>query len=175
LLYGWAGNLALASAWYATVTSTTAPNLLFPENISFAAMWAKWIGTGPLAAGLAAASGVAALMLAVVVWRRRAGISRPAYLEVSLLLLLMPLVSPQGWDYVLLAALPGFTCLIDRFKERPRAWQWVTAVGFLLTSLTIFDVLGRQLYFQAMALSVVSVGAVLLAASLAHLRLRALA
>ena len=138
-------------------------------------MWAKWIGAGPLAAGLATASAAAILTLAAVVWWRRAGINRPAYLEVSLLLLLMPLVSPQGWDYVLLAALPGFMCLIDRFKERPRTWQWITVLGFLLTSLTIFDLLGRHLYLQAMGVSVVSVGAVLLAASLAHLRLRRLA
>ena len=175
LLYGWAGNLALTSAWYATVTSTTAPNLLFPENISFAAMWAKWIGSGPLAAGLAGASGIAVLVLAAVVWLRRLTVGRPAFLEVSLLLLLMPLVSPQGWDYVLLAALPGFMCLIDRFRERTRIWQGVTALGFLLTSFTIFDVLGRHLYLQAMALSVVSVGAVLLAASLADLRWRRMA
>ena len=41
--YGWNGNLTLLHEWYRTVTETTEPNLLTPENISFASMWAKWI------------------------------------------------------------------------------------------------------------------------------------
>ena len=53
LVYGWTGNLDLLAAWFRTVTETTAPNLLVADNISLAAMWAKWIGAGPLAAALA--------------------------------------------------------------------------------------------------------------------------
>jgi hypothetical protein len=114
-------------------------------------------------------------VVAAVVWWRRGPIARPEYLEISLLLLLVPLLSPQGWDYVLLAALPAFVCLLDRFREIGPGWRAVTIVGFLLTSLTIFDVLGRALYMRAMAASVISVGALLLTAGLAHLRWRRLA
>ena len=44
VVYGWQGNLALLGEWYRTVTQTTSPNLLTSENISFAAVWARWIG-----------------------------------------------------------------------------------------------------------------------------------
>lgn len=44
-----------------------------------------------------------------------------------------------------------------------------------MTSFTIFDLVGRRVYADLMAVSVVSVGAVLLMTSLAHLRGRALA
>jgi len=74
LVYGWSGNLQLLVGWYQTVTSSTGPNLLGADNISLAAMWAKWIGPGQAASALAVGSTVAALGLAVAVWRRRRGI-----------------------------------------------------------------------------------------------------
>ena len=81
VFYGWQGNLHEIAAWYRTVTDTSAPNLLVPENISLATMWAKWIGVGPLAARLAIATGVAAL--AVVGLRRSAGGARSASRAIS--------------------------------------------------------------------------------------------
>ncbi len=52
-VYGWSGNLEQVRGWYRTVTDTTAPNLLAPENVSVATMWAKWLGPGPQASSLA--------------------------------------------------------------------------------------------------------------------------
>jgi hypothetical protein len=174
-VYGWKGNLDLLAAWYRTVTATTAPNILFPENISLAALWAKWIGPGTAASALGGLSAVALLGLWTALWFRRRAVREPAYLEVAFLLLLVPLISPQGWDYVLLLAAPAFVCLVDRFRDMSMAWRAVTAAGFVLTSLTIYDILGRALYAQLTQWSVVTVGAVALAASLARLRWRALA
>jgi hypothetical protein len=51
----------------------------------------------------------------------------------------------------------------------------VALTGVCLTSFTIFDLLGRSLYFQLMQLAGVSVGAVLIATCLARLRWRQLA
>ena len=48
----------------------------------------------------------------------------PEYLECALLMLLIPLVSPQGWDYVLLLATPAVVCLVDRWREFPTIWRW---------------------------------------------------
>jgi hypothetical protein len=174
-VYGWRGNVDLLAAWYRTVTDTTAPNLLFPENISLAAMWAKWLNPGPVASALAALSTAALLGVWTLLWFKRRAVHEPAYLEVAFLLLLVPLISPQGWDYVLLMAAPAFVCLVDRFRDMSMAWRAITATGFALTSLTIFDILGRTLYGRLTAWSVVTVGAVALAASLTRLRWRALA
>jgi hypothetical protein len=138
-------------------------------------MWAKWIGVGPAAAGLGAMTTVASLAVAVVLWARRGRVSRPGFLEVGYLLLLIPLISPQGWDYVLLVATPAIVCLVDRFRGSPRGWQIATASGFLLTSFTIYDLLGRTFYASLMSLSVITLGALLLAASLVRLRLTAAA
>jgi Glycosyltransferase family 87 len=174
-VYGWAGNLDQLAGWYRTVTQTTGPNLLGSENVSLATMWAKWIGSGPAATVLAAATGLLTLVVAVVVWRQRTRVRQPAYLEVGLLMLLVPLLSPQGWDYVLLLATPALLCLVDRWRDVTPAWRLATGTAIGLMSFTIFDLLGRWLYTRLMALSVVTICALIMLAALAHLRARALA
>ena len=175
VVYGWQGNLALLGEWYRTVTQTTSPNLLTSENISFAAVWARWIGIGPTAAALAAATVATGLAGAVLIWARRDKVTRPGFLELGYLLLLIPMISPQGWDYVMIAATPAMVVLVDRFRERSTAWQIITAAGFLLTSFMIYDLLGRWLYLTLLGMSGITIGGVLLAASLVRLRLSAAA
>jgi hypothetical protein len=172
--YGWTGNLDLLAGWYRTVTGSTESNLLGADNVSLAAMWAKWIGVGAPAAALATITTGAALGLVATVWVRRSQISSPEYLEFSLLMLLVPLLSPQGWDYVLLLGTPAVICLVDRWSEMGREWRLATAVALALMGLTIFDVMGRELYGRFMALSVVSAAAICAAVSLAYLRWKTL-
>lgn len=173
--YGWHGNLEELTAWFRTVTGTTGPNLFFPENISLASMWARWLGPTRTAAILGAASGAAALAFPLVAVARRRNIVEPLYLELGLLMLLIPLLSPQGWDYVLIIAVPAMMCLIDRQREMSRTWRVVTIAAIALVSFTIFDLMGRALYQSLMSLSVVTIGTLLLIASLTHLRWRQLA
>lgn len=185
VVYGWQGNLDLLAAWWRTVTDSTAPNLLGADNVSLAATWAKWLGPGALASALAAASALALLGVVGLMmrWRRRA--QEPAYLECAALLLLVPLVSPQGWDYVLLLGTPAVACLVDRFTGvkaggpsvplMPLAWRVVTALALGVMSFTLFDVLGRELYAQAMAVNIVAVAAIVLVLCLAEVRRRGVA
>jgi Glycosyltransferase family 87 len=175
LVYGWTGNANLVVEWYRTVIETTAPNLLLAENVSIATMWAKWLGPGALASGMAAAT--VAVAVVGVAWAvgRRSRVPAPAYLEFGLLMLLVPLISPQGWDYVLLVATPAVVCLVDRFSEMTPPWRAATAVAAGLMSFTIFDLLGRALYSRLMAVNIVSVAALVLFVSLTHVRARGLA
>jgi hypothetical protein len=173
--YGWNGNLTLLHEWYRTVTATTEPSLLSPENISFASMWTKWIGSGAAAAGLALASAVGAVTAGLFVMSQRHQVAEPNYLESAYFVVLIPLLSPQGWDYVLVLALPAYMCLVDRWRELSPSWRAAALAGFLLTSFTIFDLLGRPLYVLLMRLAAVSVGAVVVAACLIRLRWQAVA
>ena len=173
--YGWQGNINLLQEWFRTVSQTTAPNLLFRENISFASMWAKWIGAGFVASSLAMLSCVAAVGAGWLATRRRGLVAEPAFLEASFFFVLIPLLSPQGWDYVLLLALPAYVCLVDRWSETSPAWRAVAMTGFVLTSFAFYDFMRRTLYFLLMDYGATTVGAVLLAACLIRLRWRALA
>jgi hypothetical protein len=175
LAYGWQGNLDLLAAWWATVAGSTASTLVGGDSVSVAAMWGKWLGVGTTATVLATLSGLALLCLAGFVWLRRRAVETPEYLEVALLMVLIPLLSPQGWDYVLLLSTPAVALLIDRWSDLTRGWRAVVALALGVMGLAIYDVLGRELYGQFMALSVVSVCALAVVASLAQLRVRALA
>jgi hypothetical protein len=174
-VYGWNGNLDQLRGWLQTVTDSTTPNLLGSDNVSIAAMWAKWLGPGSLASGLASLTIGATLIMIIAVWWRRRSVSGPEYLECALLLVLVPLLSPQGWDYVLLLATPAVVCLVDRWGELTKLWQWGLGLALPLMGLTMFDLMGRTLYSQFMALSVVSVSALAVAAGLVHARRRGLA
>ena len=106
---------------------------------------------------------------------RRRHVAEPNYLEGAYFFVLVPLLSPQGWDYVLVVALPAYMCLVDRWRDLSPAWRAAALVGVFLTSFTIFDLLGRSFYTLLMQLAAVSLGAVLVAACLVHLRWRAVA
>jgi hypothetical protein len=175
LAFGWQGNIDQVLGWYRTVTDTSAPNLLVKENISFATGWAKWIGVGPLAARLALVTNAAALLLAGVVMARRRTVREPAYLEFALLMLLIPLLSPQGWDYVLLIGTPAVMLLVDRWREMSAIWRGITGLALIAIGFTIIDLLGRRVYNWTMQISLLTICATLLVASLAHLRWRKLA
>jgi hypothetical protein len=175
VVYGWSGNLHLLTAWYQTVTNSTNPNLLGSDNVSFAAMWAKWIGPGRLASELTIATSAAALAMVVAVWRRRRDVSTPEYLEYALLMLLVPLLSPQGWDYVLLLGTPAVVCLLDRWQELNAWWQWLLGAALALMCLTTFDVMGRENYSHFMSWSAITLCALVVASGLVHLRLRKMA
>jgi hypothetical protein len=171
--YGWDGNLVLLQEWYRTVTDTTAPNLMGYENISFASMWAKWLGAGPLATRLSLLTSLVTVAVGlVIIWKRRP-VDEPNYLEGAYFFLLIPLISPQGWDYVLLLALPMYMLFVDRWRELPKTWQVITFIGIMLTSFAIYDVFRRTLYFIIMKWAASTVGALLLAASLLRMRWRA--
>jgi hypothetical protein len=169
-VYGWIGNLDLLRGWLRTVTDSTAPNLLGNDNVSIAAMWAKWLGPGSSATVLTLVTLASIGALLIVSWRRRRGLAAPEYLECALLMLLIPLVSPQGWDYLLLLATPAVVCLMDRWREFPRRWQWGLGVALALMGLSSFDLMGRALYGRFMSLSIISVCALVVAVGLLRAR-----
>jgi alpha-1,2-mannosyltransferase len=156
IAYGLHGNLDLLVAWWNTATSSTLPNLTNQDNVSIAAMYAKWLGPGSIAEWLAIVTNVALLgaCAAVVVMRRRA--AAPEYLEVALLLTAITLLSPQGWDYVLLLSTPAVVLLIDTLPRLNRLLQSATIACLALIGLTIYDVMGRAAYARFMALSIIT-------------------
>ena len=175
LVYGWGGNIEQLHGWYRTVTDTVVPNLFVNENVSFAATWAKWIGAGPLATQLTWLTSAAALLLAGAFFAWRRGVRTPAYLEFGVLLLIVPLLSPQGWDYVLLLGTPALLIAVDRWRDTPIAWKALAAVSLFLMSFTIFDVFGRTAYTAMMKVNVVTVAVVALMICLFRIRLNKLA
>ena len=170
--YGWDGNLQLLNDWWHTVTATTAPNLLNPDNVSLKAMFAKWLGSGSAASMLAAVCGGILLLLAGIAMAGRGLLKKPDTLEASLLLMLIPLLSPQGWDYVFLIATPAVMLLIDETESLPRELRYATIAAIAIVALSVFDLMGREAYSAFMQLSLITVLVLVECAALVTLRFR---
>ncbi len=173
--YGIEATVALYRDWWATVTGTTASNLANPDNVSFAGAFVKWLGTGTLATSLALLTGVVSLGIAAAAFLRRRGLPFPEALEGSLLLVLIPLLSPQGWDYVLLLATPAVVLLANTIDRLPTAMRAAAVLAALTTGLSVFDVMGRPAYAAFMEMAVISVCAAVLITALYALRLKRIA
>jgi hypothetical protein len=175
LLYGIDGTLVLHQAWWMTVTSSTTPNLTNADNVSVAGMAAKWLGVGSQASMAALVMTVGLGIAAVVVIASRRGLQHAEALEGAMLLTLIPLLSPQGWDYVFLVATPAVALFVnydDRLPGwlRALAWAAVATIG-----LSLYDLMGRERYAAFMSWSVITVGFMILIVALVALRLRRVA
>ena len=175
LVYGARGAMALHLDWWHTVAGSTAPNLTNADNVSIAGMFAKWIGEGALLEPLVVATSLALLAMAAFAFVRRDALPRPHVLEGALLLVLVPLLSPQGWDYVFLVATPAVVLLANYQSGLPVALRVVTAAATLVVGLSLYDIMGRALYARFMALSIVTVCFLIVVVALLTLRARRIA
>ncbi len=175
VVYGFSGTWALHVDWWHTVTASTAPNLLNADNVSLAAMSAKWLGDGAAARWLTALTSAALLGVAVDVVRRRWYVAEPLALEAALLLTLVPLLSPQGWDYVLLLATPAVALLVNYERGLPVALRTATFAALAIAAFSLFDIMGRRAYGVFMSLSIVTVCFLVVVAALYALRVRRIA
>ena len=171
-VYGASATWTLHREWWRTVSASTGPNLLNADNVSLAAMFAKWLGPGEAASWLALLSSAALLAAAADVIRRRRTVRAPLGLEAALLLTLMPLLSPQGWDYVFLLATPAVAFLVNDGDRLPRPVGIAAALALAIVAFSLFDIMGRRAYATFMSLSIVTVCFLVVIGALYALRVR---
>jgi hypothetical protein len=135
-------------------------------------MYAAWIGVGRPASVLAAFTGGALLLVSGLAIARRTQGAHPEYFDAALLLFLIPLLSPQGWDYVLLLSTPAVLLLLDRLDDLERPQRWLLLFCLALGGLTFWDVLGREPYKALMMSRVLTLGALVQIGFLIRLRYR---
>ena len=140
--------------------------------MSLASLWGKRLGIGAAATNLARLSSGALLVAAALVFLKRNSVQHPEALEVGLLLALTPLISPQGWDYVLVLATLVVLYVTNEFDRLPRALQALSIAGIAAVGLTLFDVLGRRLIYALLDVSVITIGMVALIGTLVSIRMR---
>ena len=175
VFYGFAGTVDLHRDWWLTVTQSTPPNLLNADNVSLAGMYAKWLGIGPAAAAMATVTSLALLGAAALVVSARARVPSPIGLEAALLLTLIPLISPQGWDYLFLLSTPAVMYLLNYERDLPTPGRVVVWLALATIAFSIYDVMGRRAYAAFMAWSIVSVCYLAVVGVLVALRLRRVA
>src|SRR5215210_8208472 len=100
-------------------------------------------------------TGLLAVAILVVLFGRH--IEGREALEGALLLTLIPLLSPQGWDYVFLVATPAIALIVNYDDRLPFWLRAVTWIAMLTVGLSLFDVMGRERYAMFMSWSVITV------------------
>ncbi len=174
-VYGMRGNLDLHRAWWKTVTESTAPNLTNADNVSIAAMWAKWIGAGSASTVLGAITTLALTGAAVYIFSRRRNVVLPEALEGAFLLTCIPLLSPQGWDYVFLVSTPAIMLLLNYEDRLTPVMRFATIAALATIGLSVYDLMGRAAYGVFMAWSVITICYLVVAGAMCALRSRAIA
>ncbi|MBM3311041.1 MAG: DUF2029 domain-containing protein [Candidatus Aminicenantes bacterium] len=168
--FGFPGNLTVHLEWIESLSKSTPALLSSQDNVSILAFLVKKaldLGLARLVYGGA----VLVLGWAVFLFVRR-GRTRQGSLfaEAALLLMLIPLVSPLGWDYTFLAAFPAVALVFAHFRSFPPVVRVLLAVNFAVIGLSLYDVLGREAYAAFMNASVLTVNFLVLAAALFALR-----
>lgn len=97
---------------------------------------------------------------------------RGIILESAFLLILIPLVSPLGWDYTLLSSVLAIMIVLNHLEAFPRPARIFLILNLAVAGLSIFDLLGRVLYARFMALSIITLNVLVLASFLAWLRMK---
>jgi hypothetical protein len=170
--FGVDANLTLLRQWASTLSQSTPDLLTNPDNVSVIAFFTKWLGD-PERALLPSAIVLGILaILTVAVIRLGRKEPRATVLEGALVLTLIPLVSPLGWDYTFVMSLLAVVLVLRDFQVFPAPARFCLALNLAVIGLALYDLMGRDAYAVFMQWSVTTVNFVVLVLALVYLRFR---
>ncbi len=168
--YGFRGCFNVIGEWGSTLARSTPILYASQDNISLIGFFIKWTNHVLLSYILYAASVALLAVLTLLTIFRGKRLSKPILLEGALLLLLIPLVSPLGWDYTFLSSYAAVVLILIGWRAFPKPARVLLAVNFAIIALSIYDLLGRQTYAVFMSWSVLTVNFLVVAVALIMLR-----
>jgi hypothetical protein len=170
--FGFSGNWTVHGEWLSSLSGSTPHLLSSQDNVSLLACFVKWLGNEKLSLTLYAAAGILAAFLVLLFIRKGKHQARNLLADSALLLLLIPLLSPLGWDYTFLSSCLAVTLILYYFPEFSKAGRIILIADFLFIGLSFYDLLGRRAYATFMNLSVLTVNFLVLAGYLFYLRIK---
>jgi hypothetical protein len=172
LYYGLKGNFIVLDEWISTLSQSTPTLLTTWDNISIIAFFNKWTGDPKLSLVLTVIflSILALFVLLLMILGKR--VEKATILECSVLLILIPLASPLGWDYNLLMSILGIMIIIHYFPYTTKIWRIVLVCNFLIIFFSVYDIIGKDLYSTFMSLSLTTLNFLALIGYLTFLRFK---
>lgn len=172
LYYGLKGNFIVLNEWMSTLSQSTPTLLTTWDNISVIAFFNKWTANPKLSLIFAVIFLfiLALLVLLLMIVGKR--VEKSVVLECSVLLILIPLASPLGWDYNLLMSILGLMIIVHYFPSYSKIWRIILIGNFLIIFFSVYDIIGKDLYSTFMSLSLTTLNFLLLIGYLAYLRLK---
>lgn len=168
--YGIDGNLSVHQEWISTLSRSTPALLDSQDNISIIGLLMKWKANQKISAYLFLGWTITAAFFFLFLVLR--GQKRGPVLDISVLLILIPLLSPLGWDYTLIMSILGVMIILVHYYDYPRFWRGFLIFNFCLIALSLYDILGREIYARFMSWSVITINFLILIGYLAYLRLK---
>ncbi|MCX6565444.1 MAG: glycosyltransferase family 87 protein [Candidatus Aminicenantes bacterium] len=149
VVYGWRGNMTVLVEWVRTLFASTPGLLLVGDNASLYAFIAKIFGlsdSGAMIGGGFIAAALGVLLLLMILQRKKEKIAGTEYAEVSVLMMLIPMLSPLGWNYNYLYGLPAVLILMTILPRFGRIERAVVIVNFILIGGTLREILGKAAF-----------------------------
>ncbi|MCJ7612933.1 MAG: hypothetical protein MUP19_11800, partial [Candidatus Aminicenantes bacterium] len=97
-------------------------------------------------------------------------LENPIPLDCGLLLLLIPLISPLGWDYTFLSSVLALSLISKHYFDYSVPARIVLTLLCLVIPLSLYDLFGRHFYARFMSLSIITLCFVILAGMSVALR-----
>ena len=170
--YGFKGNFNMLQEWQSSLSKSTPLLLDSQDNVSIFAFFMKWTQNLKLSLYLYGFTIVAlALFLLYIIWRGLK-INKALLLDGAIILILIPLLSPLGWDYNLLFSALGVMIILYSFDKYSRLWKTLIIINFLVIFFSLYSILGRKLYADFMSLSIITISFTIVIAGLSYLRLK---
>jgi len=170
LFYGLEGNFKVLGEWQSSLRASTPSLFSSQDNISLIGFFTKWTGRQDLSLALYLLSLSVLGGLVLVLWKVKT--QEPELLDGFLLLGLIPLISPLGWDYTLLSWAPAVMLLLVHFDKYRPFWKALLCLNFTVIAFSLFDLMGRESYARFMSWSVITINFLVLIGFLAYLRIR---
>lgn len=172
LYYGMKGNFIVLDEWISTLSQSTPTLLKTWDNISIIAFFNKWTDDLKLSLILTAVSLATLGILVLILMIQGKRQNKSVVLECSVILLLIPLASPLGWDYNLLMSILGIMIILQYYPVYTKIWRIVLLCDFLIIFFSVYDIIGKDLYSTFMSLSLTTLNFLLLIGYLSFLRFK---
>jgi hypothetical protein len=170
--YGFKGNFNMLQEWQSSLAKSTPLLLDSQDNVSIIAFFMKWTQNLKLSLYLYGFTLIVlALFLLYIIWRGLK-INKALLLDGAIILILIPLLSPLGWDYNLLFSALGIMTILYSFDKYSKFWKTLIIINFLVIFFSLYSILGRKLYADFMSLSIITINFLLIIACLSYLRLK---
>jgi len=172
MFYGFKGNFDVLKEWQTSLSKSTPHLLDSQDNISIIALFMKWTENLKLSLFLFGLSIIALALFILYIILKGSKIKRALLLDGAIILAIIPLVSPLGWDYNLLFSALGVMIILDSFEKYPKFWKALLIINFLVVSFSLYSILGRKLYASFMSSSIITINFIIVIAGLVYLRLK---
>jgi len=148
--FGFEGNKLLLGEWARSLRTSTPGLLRVGDNASIYAFIAKTFGLSSDTPAMIGGGLVAAVLAAFVLWLilrgRTVAIAGPEFLEAAALMMLIPMLSPLGWNYNYLYGLPAIFMLLTVFNRLTSWEKGILIADFILIGGTLREVLGKTMF-----------------------------